>query len=183
VQSAADVIHTLTDDQRWETLFRIEEDIRQTEEYDKPILMMARAIKDQFGDELANRISRHLYSGLSRLRILPSRLRSELVKYRNKKPGTSEESVYEALARSASRLMKAIVRLARSERDTRGVQAIINYNFDDLVERCLSADNVRCVTVCSGKDKVPDGTLPVYHVHGILRFKDYMDRRLSLLKR
>jgi hypothetical protein len=74
----------------------------------------------------------------------------------------------------SSPLLAAIVALARSERDVKGVQAIVNYNFDDIVDESLRRENVRCQTVLSGRDKVPAGTLACYHVHGVLPISDYV---------
>jgi hypothetical protein len=74
----------------------------------------------------------------------------------------------------SSPLLDAIVALARAERDVKGVQAIINYNYDSLVDDTLARENVRCITVTSGRDKVPPGALPCYHVHRVLRFEDFV---------
>jgi hypothetical protein len=68
----------------------------------------------------------------------------------------------------SSPLLDAVVALARAEREVIGVRAIVNYNFDDLLEEKLREQNVRCRTVRSGSDKLPPGTLACYHVHGVL---------------
>ena len=114
----------------------------------KPILMMARTIKDELKEKLADAIVRHLYWGYATEhygeKVLPS-----------------------------SRFVDALVTLARPEREVTGVRAIVNYNFDDLLDKKLSEQKVRCMTVVSGEQRVPTGTLPCYHVHGVLGYRGW----------
>jgi SIR2-like domain len=63
------------------------------------------------------------------------------------------------------------------------VQAIINYNYDDLLEQNLRHQNVRCTTVLSGSQRIPDGSLPSYHVHGLVGLGDYVEYLQSSLKK
>jgi hypothetical protein len=46
--------------------------------------------------------------------------------------------------------------------------------YDDLVDEKLGEEHVRCMTVRSGKDKIPAGTLPCYHVHGVIPSKPFL---------
>jgi SIR2-like domain len=55
----------------------------------------------------------------------------------------------------------------------------VNYNFDDLLDEKLREQHVKCRTVVSGKDVVPPGTLPCYHVHGLISSREYTRRRLG----
>lgn len=58
-----------------------------------------------------------------------------------------------------------------------GVQAVVNYNYDDIVDEKLKEEKVRTITVRSGRDKIPPGALPCYHVHGVLPVASYWRRR------
>lgn len=70
-----------------------------------------------------------------------------------------------------SRLFNAIVSLARAQRDVRGVQAVINLNYDDLIEEWMRDAGIRCDTLLSGQRALRDASLPCYHVHGVLPFR------------
>jgi len=162
VRSAIAGLGGLKEEEYWKTILAIQEDLEGETDYDKPILMMARAIKDQLGKTLSFEVARNLYRHLSRRKeaYYSARYQSE--------PG---------LRVPTSPLVNAIVALARSERDVKGVQGIVNYNFDDLLDEKLRRDKVKCVTVKSGHDKIPVGYLPCYHVHGVLSSKSFFDRR------
>ena len=80
----------------------------------------------------------------------------------------------------SSELLDAIVALVRPQHEVRGVKAIVNYNYDDILEERLRNDSVRCVTVLSGEDKVGRGKLPSYHVHGVLPIRAYVENREKL---
>jgi hypothetical protein len=161
--TAISLLEHLSDEEKYERLFQLQEEVKNKTDPDKPILMMARAIKDDLGDRLPTILARNLYRPVSRY---ASRIRS----------GSKGRSRFaETIPRSP--LMDAIVSLTRAERDITGVQAIINYNFDDLLDEHLRAENVRCKTVVSGRDSVPAGTLPCYHVHGIIPFRPFAERR------
>jgi hypothetical protein len=160
VRSAIDALGGLTEKKQWEAVLTIQEELERQEDYDKPILMMARAIKDELGDELPRQVARNLYRRIPLWRYAVYSMRKSFPR-RGMPPRPH-----------SSPLVDAIVALARAERDVKGVQAIMNYNYDSLVDRKLAAQNVRCITVTSGRDKVPPGALPCYHVHGVLRLED-----------
>jgi SIR2-like domain len=48
------------------------------------------------------------------------------------------------------------------------VTSIINYNYDDLFERCLKNLNVNYKTIFSKPQVIRSGVLPIYHPHGFL---------------
>ena len=145
------------DEKFWSTLSAIHEDVEKGADYGKPILMMARAIKDELGSDLQWIVTRNLARHFRRHRApTVQRLPRGRVRFMHSK------------ANQRSELLDAIVALARSERDVKGVQAIINYNYDDIVDETLRAEHVQCTTVRSGKDKVETAMLPCYHVHGVL---------------
>ena len=145
------------DEKFWRTLSAIHEDVEKGADYDKPILMMARAIKDELGSDLQ--------------RIVTLNLARHFRRYRSstiQRLPRGRVRVMHSKANQRSDLIDAIVALARSERDVKGVQAIINYNYDDIVDETLRVEHVQCTTVRSGKDKVETAMLPCYHVHGVL---------------
>ena len=60
-----------------------------------------------------------------------------------------------------------------------GVDAVVNYNFDDLLQRTLSKRLVdgatggrRNKTITHPTQKAGAGSLPIYHVHGFIPFPD-----------
>lgn len=82
-----------------------------------------------------------------------------------------EELVREILYKSAvdtSDLLEEIGQLCIPNRGKLGVRAIINYNFDDLVEKNLKRLRVKYHSIY-GEGMIPDtDELGIYHVHGFL---------------
>lgn len=167
VQTAISSLEGLSDEQRWRFLENVSQELDSQEIQEKPILMVARSIKDQMAGELPRAIAALLY------RRVVLRYRRALIAYRDKRSPPEPTP-------PTSSLVDALVALARAERDARGVQAIINYNYDDLLEENLKHQNVRCTTVLSGSQRVPDGSLPSYHVHGLIGVRDFVDYQNSL---
>jgi hypothetical protein len=168
VESAIDMLQKLDDEQKWERLSELQIQVRKKAESDKPILMMARAVKDELGDRLPTAIARTLYQPV--WRILRSMRRDEQLGHRKDLPSSMPQG---RPMLPTSDLLDAIVALARAERDVQGVQAIVNYNFDDLLDEKLREQHVRCRTILSGKDVLPQGTLPCYHVHGLIASREF----------
>jgi len=135
--------------------------------------MLARSIKDQMGSDLPRAIAALLYRRIIRAYrtayIRQSHRRSRSPRGRAQMQKTPQP----APSFPSSPLVDGLVALARAERDSHGVQAIVDYNYDDLLEEQLVSQKVRCTTVLSGSQKVPDGSLPVYHVHGLVSIKDF----------
>lgn len=164
VESAIELLGGLTDEQRWRFLETVSEDLDSQEIEQKPILMLARSLKDQMGSELPRAIAAMLYRRIaSRYRKRGNPKYKEVVR----RIPTGEP------APPTSPLVDAMVALARAERDSRGVQAIVNYNYDDLLEENLRHQKVQCTTVLSGSQRVPDRSLPSYHVHGLVSLRDW----------
>lgn len=130
---------------------RIREGVQKGKDHDRPMLIMARAIKDEFGHKLPQMIT----GTLSR------DLRRQEKSHRQGSSGPLAGII-------ESELIRALVALARPQRETKGVAAIVNYNYDDILDNALRRSEVQYVCVKSGKDKVPSGALPCYHVHGLL---------------
>lgn len=67
-----------------------------------------------------------------------------------------------------TRMMSAIVELARSRRNGRRLEAIITFNFDDLIENVLLQHNVEYCPIWKEGQTHGIDELPIYHVHGFL---------------
>ncbi len=82
-----------------------------------------------------------------------------------------EEVVSEILYKNAvdsSELLEEIGQLCVPNRGKLGIRAIINYNFDDLVEKSLKRLRVKHQSIYS-EGMTPDSSeLGIYHVHGFL---------------
>jgi hypothetical protein len=173
VESAIDALDKLTDEQKWEQLTKLEIQVEKSADSEKPILMMARAVKDDLGDRLPSAIARSLYRPVRR--HLWRTWKDERFKRR-----LDERKEVQRYPLPTSALLDAIVSLVRAERDVKGVQAIVNYNFDDLLDEKLREQHVKCRTVLSGRDSVPPGTLPCYHVHGLISSQEYIRNRIGV---
>ncbi len=167
VNSAAKALGDLQDEERANALKTLLDVVEQQRISQKPILMMARAIKDEFGKELASQVALHLYGRLKLGGGLFKRLFAFLAH------GVSARAAQGEIDLPTSPLLDAIVALVRSQRGVEGVQAIVNYNYDDIVEERLRRESVHCLTVLSGKIKLTLGRLPCYHVHGVLPVREY----------
>ena len=97
-----------------------------------------------------------------------------------------EESVRDILYSNAdktSKLLEEIGQLCIPNRGKLGIRAIVNYNFDDLVEKNLKRLRVKYHSIY-GEGMVPDSDeLGIYHVHGFLpqEKEDYDNLTRSLL--
>src|SRR5262249_43194029 len=58
---------------------------------------------------------------------------------------------------------------------------IVNYNYDDLLDERLREDHVKCKTVLSGRERISPGTLPCYHVHGLIAVRKFV-KSISMTK-
>jgi hypothetical protein len=110
---------------------------------------MAEAFQESFRPT-ALMVAQYLKNGLAK-EFLP-RLRAAL--YRN----STRESA----------LVDAIVELCRPRRSRRALHSIVTFNFDDRIERALSAANVHFRSVFREGQRCGSDELPVYHVHGFL---------------
>jgi hypothetical protein len=99
-----------------------------------------------------------------------------------------EEEISKILYRDAnndttSDLIKAIGNLCIPPRGALGVQAIVNYNFDDLVEKQLKRLSLRHRSIYRDVDIPTKEELGIFHVHGFLpqETKNYEGISESLL--
>lgn len=92
------------------------------------------------------------------------------------------ETLYEN-AMVSSDLLKEIVQLCVPNRGKTGIQAIINYNFDDLVEQNLQKNRVKYSSIYNEGMVVSNDELGIYHVHGFLpkHKNEYKNLAKSLL--
>ncbi len=67
-----------------------------------------------------------------------------------------------------SRLIKSIACMCIPRRTGAKVRSIITYNFDDLLERQLTSNNILHSCIYSDRESYDPDELPVYHVHGFL---------------
>lgn len=67
-----------------------------------------------------------------------------------------------------SRLIKSIACMCIPRRTGAKVRSIITYNFDDLLERQLTLNNILHSCIYSDRESYDPDELPVYHVHGFL---------------
>ena len=67
-----------------------------------------------------------------------------------------------------SKLFDSIVKLCMPKRTGPGIKAVVNYNFDDLIETHLRKTSIKCYPICTNSYFVSPEQLPIYHVHGFL---------------
>lgn len=67
-----------------------------------------------------------------------------------------------------SRLLRAIAATCMPQRTGARVRSVVNYNFDDLLEKQLSKTGIAYRSVYTETEVYDPDELPVYHVHGFL---------------
>jgi len=77
-----------------------------------------------------------------------------------------------------TRLLKSISKLCIPQRVRKGVQGIITYNFDNLLEQRLDADNISYNVISRENDMAFSDQLSIFHVHGYVP-KDADDKGYS----
>ena len=137
-----------------------------TQEFDGDI-----AIGDQDIDELVERLNRidepsalmaarYLRKGLSKrdseAREFVEAVTKNLYKLRNTKFPIDSE------------LIKSIASMCLPRRTGAKVKSVITYNFDDLLERQLTANAILHRCIYTEDENYDPDELPVYHVHGFL---------------
>lgn len=116
-------------------------------------LLEARYIRAGFGNSFGKEVSKFLYENVGKEGV-----------------GTSN-------------LFKAIARLCVPKRSGPGIRAVVNYNFDDLIENHLEEVNVQHHPIFRDVDIATQDELGIYHVHGFLprNVKNYDGVSESLL--
>ncbi|NNU76355.1 SIR2 family protein [Clostridium estertheticum] len=70
--------------------------------------------------------------------------------------------------KGSSNLLKSISRLCLPRRNGVGIQAVVTYNFDDLLEVNVNEHNIRYHSLYNELDCINLDELGIYHVHGFL---------------
>ena len=78
------------------------------------------------------------------------------------------QSLYSNKPNINTRLLKAISAICAPTRNHIGVQGIVTYNFDDLIERRLKKDNVSVNSIFDSNGCTNNSELSIFHVHGYL---------------
>lgn len=78
------------------------------------------------------------------------------------------ESLYSNKPNINTRLLKAISAICAPTRNHIGIQGIVTYNFDDLIERRLKKDNVSVNSIFDSNGCTNNSELSIFHVHGYL---------------
>ena len=86
-------------------------------------------------------------------------------------------------AKNSSDLLKELAQLCVPNRGKIGIQAIINYNFDDLIEKNLKRLRVKYHSIYAEGMIADSDEIGIYHVHGFLPQDkgEYKDLTKSLL--
>lgn len=161
VDSALAELRKLTPERIKLAKLQIQEEVLDGAGADKSVLILARSIKKHFGARLPFEVAQALYRPLFQSG-------DELWGILARGEAYHNLDTYQPIKKSE--LFRAIVQLARAQRDVRGVQAIVNLNYDDLIEEWMRHNGVRCDTLLSGRRATRDASLPCYHVHGVLPF-------------
>lgn len=78
------------------------------------------------------------------------------------------EVLYSNKPQSNTELLNSIAAICTPRRHHMGVQGIITYNFDDLLERCLARNKVQTNVLACENDKSTPDKLSIFHVHGFM---------------
>jgi hypothetical protein len=121
------------------------------ERYHEPLDITARKIRHLYPDqqEFLHSLKQTLYGGF-------------------RAPGDVSIQIPRASdLRHVNRTLNSVVQLcANSGLGARGVEAVITYNYDHLLEFAL--EDVPCQPIWKSHQTAPAGKLPVYHVHGYI---------------
>ena len=67
-----------------------------------------------------------------------------------------------------SDLIGAISKLAQINSESSGINSIITFNFDDLIENSLKLNKINYCSIWKESQEIHSGDLPIYHVHGFI---------------
>lgn len=80
---------------------------------------------------------------------------------------TVRETLYKN-CNDKSKVIDAIRELSRPKRERKPLRAVINFNFDDLIEESLAKEKVDFKCIYTEGERFSDKQMPVYHPHGCL---------------
>ncbi len=110
-------------------------------------LILGKYLRLILKDDFEKVIGKHLYSNYNQNIVL--------------RPGTD-------LLNQETEIMKSISILASPRRNGGRLDSIINFNFDNLIEKSLSLHNIEFCSIWDEGQEHTASELPVYHVHGFL---------------
>jgi hypothetical protein len=132
--------------------------------YNRPLLMMARAIKSRMRSVVRSSIADTLYwSGAPAEYLFFEVIEGSA---RGRKPKDYPHI-------PSSELIRSLVSIAHPREGWAGVKAVVNYNYDDWLDLKIREAGIKSVTVISGEKGYGQDELPCYHVHGVLPFWQY----------
>lgn len=176
VETAIEAIESIKHGLDIDLYFKLKDDVERNTDYNRPILLMARALKDNLGNDLHKYVARNLYRYSKEVRRYINNKYYQINYSNIRKKSIRERFLKKQFKLPSSPLLDSIIAIARPQRDIKGVQAIVNYNYDDILEEKLKEEQVKCVTIKSGKDYVQNHSLHSYHVHGVISLNEYINR-------
>ncbi len=130
----------------------------------RPLILMARVLRNHLGHQLPWRVAGALYSQS----VIGEWLVDDAwVRQLQRGKATLDPDLM------SSALINAIVDLSLPRIGSEGVKAMVNYNFDDLVDEMIRQGGIPCSTIGSPSDRAAPNALPCYHVHGVLPLRAY----------
>lgn len=76
--------------------------------------------------------------------------------------------LYNKVPRTNTKLLNALAKICTPRRNHIGVQGVVTYNFDDLLERKLKQQKVATNTISTEQDTTILDKLSIFHVHGYM---------------
>ena len=80
---------------------------------------------------------------------------------------TVRDALY-ASGPSSSPLIDSLCELCRPQRERQALNAIVNFNFDDLIEQSLARNKIKHRAIFEEGQRHSASELPIFHVHGYL---------------
>lgn len=90
--------------------------------------------------------------------------------------------LYSKRVKTSTELLDVLAELCTPRRNHIGVQGIVTYNFDDLLERRLKRQKVDTNTIANERDITSPDKLSIFHVHGYMpKALDKLDDNIELI--
>ncbi len=64
--------------------------------------------------------------------------------------------------------IKELAELCRPKRNRKSLKAIVNFNFDDIIEEELVNEKIDCISIFEEGERFKESQIPVFHPHGFL---------------
>lgn len=82
---------------------------------------------------------------------------------------------------TSSPLIDSICDICRPQRERQALNAIVNFNFDDLIEQNLDRNKIKYRAIFSEGQRPSLSELPIYHVHGFLPRQGTLDSAAEIV--